>query len=286
MFPKSAQVLLVGCTLLLGLTGCPGDASKKMADKQKALDDKKANDKAKADEKQKAAEAPKDVVRLDPPWEDSAYVLLRSDGACPENFWALFGGDPPGATKEEKKANAARRPELAKALREKTYLVKLRAPDDVKLHPFDATKNEFPVDVLGTIDCTDSIGRIAIAWTAAKAGDPGASAAKEGAEVTQNIWMAPPMKFNLPMKGMADAKEFDQKNKLGLSARLFFKLGKGETDKKLKKMAKVVEKAAGETLTIGGGTEDWGAGRMIRAEGVGVRIASEKEKTSLIERKP
>ena len=156
----------------------------------------------------------------------------------------------------------------------------------MKLFPFDATKNEFPLDVVGTIDCTDSMGHIAIAWSTVKAGDPGSSAAKEGAEVSQNIWMAQPLKFTLPMKGMADAKTFESKNRLGLSARVFFKLGKGEIDKKLKKIAKVVEKAAGETLSIGGGVEDWGAGRMVRAEGVGVQIATDKEKTMVIERKP
>lgn len=274
------------CGALLLAAGCPSDASKKTADKLKALEEKKAADKKAADQKELLAELPKDVVKLDPPWEDPSYVVIKQDGPCPENFWALFGGDVPGATKEEKKANAAKRPELAKALRAQTYLVKLRAPDDVKLHPFDATKNEFPLDVIGTIDCTDSAGHIAIAWSPVKAGDPGNSAAKEGAEITQNVWMAQPLSFRLPMKGMADAKEFDQKNRLALSARLFFKLGKGEIDKKLKKIGKVVEKAAGETLTIGGGVEDWGAGRMVRAEGVGVRVATEKEKTMVFERKP
>jgi len=286
MFPSSTRLLLFGSALALGLTGCPSDGAKRMADKQKALDAKKAADKAKAEQKEMLADLPKDVVRLDKPWEDASYVQLRADGPCPENFWALFGGEPPGATKEEKKANAARRPELAKALREQTYLVKLRGPDDVKLFPFAASRNEFPVDLIGTIDCSDSIGRVAIAWSTVKAGDPSASAAKEGAEVTQNIWMAQPLKFALTMKGMADAKEFEQKNRFGLSARLFFKLGKTEIDVKLKKMAKVVEKAAGETITQGGGVEDWGAGRMVRADGLGVRIASDKEKTTLVERKP
>ena len=286
MFSHSLRLFLCCSALWLGLTGCPSNASKKTADKVKAIEDKKSADKQAAESKQAQADKPKDAVRLDPPWEDSTYIPLRADGPCPENFWALFGGEAPGATKQEKKANAARRPELAKALRAQTYLVKLRAPDEVKLFPFDATKNEFPLEVAGTIDCTDSIGHIAIAWSSVKAGDPGASAAKEGADVTQNIWMAQPLKFVLPMKGMADAKEFDQKNRLGLSARVFFKLGKGEIDKKLKKIAKVVEKAAGETLSIGGGVEDWGAGRMVRAEGVGVRVASDKEKTMLIEKRP
>lgn len=159
MFLKSAAIAL----FVLGLTGCPNDASKKTADKLKALDERKAADKLKADQKETLADLPTDVVKLDAPWDESGHVLLRSDGACPENFWALFPGEAPGATKEEKKANAAKRPELAKALRDQSYLVKLRAPDDVKLFPFDATKNEFPLEVMGSIDCTDSVGHVAIA---------------------------------------------------------------------------------------------------------------------------
>lgn len=278
MFDNS--LLCGSLVVLLGLTGCPGDGKKKMEERQKQLDEKKEAQ-AKAEAKTTAAPA-KEVVQLDKPWEDSSYVMLRADAACPDNFWALFPGDPPGANKDEKKANGARRADLAKALREQTYLVKLRGPDDVKLLPFDATKNEFPVEVLGTIDCSDSIARVAIAWSAIKAGDPGASAAKEGADVTQNVWMGTKLRFALPMKGMADAKEFEQKNKLGLSARLFFKLGKVEVDKKLKKMPKV----KGEGLDFGGGVEDWGAGRMVRAEAVGTRLAIDKEKTTLIEKKP
>lgn len=279
--------IVCALVVLAVVTGCPSDGSKKTAEKLKALEDKRAADKKAADQKEMLAELPKDVVKLEPPWEDPSYVVIRPDGPCPENFWALFGGEAPGANKEEKKANAAKRPELAKALKAQTYMVKLRAPDDVKLHPFDATKNEFPLDVLGTVDCTDSMGHVAIAWSAqVKAGDPGNSAAKDGAEVTQNVWMAQPVQFRLPMSGMAQAKEFDQKNRLALSARVFFKLGKTEIDKKLKKIGKVVEKAAGETLTIGGGVEDWGAGRMVRGEGVGVRVATDKEKTMVMEKKP
>ena len=286
MFPNRWRVVPFAALLLLGLGGCPSSGAKKMEEKQKALDDQRAADKVKQEQKEMLTDLPKDVFHLDKPWEDSAYVELRSDGPCPPNFWALFAGETPGATKEEKKANNAKRPELAKALREQTYLVKLHGPDVVKLKPYDAPKGWFPLEVIGTIDCSDSIGRVAIAWSAAKAGDPGNSAAKEGSEITQNIWTAEPVKFTLPMKGMSDAKEFDTKNRLGLSARIFFKLGKTDLDRKLKKIPKVMEKAAGETLSMGGGTEDWGAGRMVHADGIGIRIASEKEKTTLVEKKP
>jgi hypothetical protein len=257
-----------------------------MEEKQKALDAVHAAAKAKQEQKELLSDLPKNVFHLDKPWEDTAYVELRADGPCPPNFWALFPGETPGATKEEKKANNASRAELAKALREQTYLVKLHGPDVVKLLPYDAPKGWFPLEVIGTIDCTDSIGRVALAWSAVKAGDPGNSAAKEGADVTQNMWMAEPVKFTLPMKGMSDAKVFDTKNRLGLSARIFFKLGKAEQDRKMKKLPKATQKASGETIDMGGGTEDWGAGRMVRADGLGIRVATDKEKTMLVEKKP
>ncbi len=286
MFSNRSRVVAFAGLVQLGLAGCPSSGAKRMEEKQKALDEKRASDKAKAEQKELVGDLPKDVFHVGPPWEDSSYVEIRSDGPCPPNFWALFAGETPGATKEEKKANNAKRTELAKALKEQTYLVKLHGPEVVKLKPYDAPKGWFPLEVAGTIDCTDSIGRVAITWSTAKAGDPGNSAAKEGSEITQNIWTAEPLKYTLPQKGMSEAKEFDTKNKLGLSARIFFKLGKTEIDRKLKKIPKVTEKAAGESLSMGGGTEDWGAGRMVRADGIGIRVATDKEKTMLIEKKP
>ena len=226
-----------------------------------------------------------EVVKVPPPYADEGNVVLHSDGDCPDGLWALFNGDVPGATKEEKKVNAAKRPELTKALREKTYLVKFRAPEEVKLSPYDAPNGRFNVLVHGSIDCSDSIGHIAIAWTAAKAMTPPPSAAQEGAEVTQNIWLAPPVDFQMPMPTMAQAKEFNDKNRLTLSARVVLKLGKTDVDVKKKKMAKVQAEAAGEKLSMGGGVEDWGAGRLVRAEIVGVRLASDREKTTVAEKK-
>lgn len=261
------------------------DPAKKLSDKQKQLDAAKQKETDRKDGLAKSKTPVLEEVKLGPPWEDPGYVELKADRPCPEGFWALFPGEAPGDTKEQKKANQAKRAELAKALREKTYLVKLRGPPNVVLQPFDGPKGVFPLEVLGTIDCTDAFGRVAIAWTDAKAGDPGASAAKQGAEVTQNIWMAPPLSYTVPMQTAAEAKEFANRHKITISARVVFTLGKAEVDKKLKKIGRVVEKAAGETLTMGGGVEDWGAGRMVRGQLKALRVAIEAEKTPLIEQK-
>lgn len=265
------------------LFACPEDRAAR-AEKQLA-DLKAKQDAQKAAKQEEKLVAPIDVVKLDPPYDDASSERLVPDGACPEGLWALFPGEAPGATPDEKKANAARRAEVAKTFVGKQFLYRLRAPNQVVLKPHDAAAGVLPIEVLGTVDCTDALGRIAIAWTNAKADSPNASAAKEGSELVQNMWLAPPVAFSLPIKSMTEAKTFMQNNALGLTARVVFTMGKAEVDKKLKKVAKVQEKAAGETLAFGGGTEDWGAGRLVRAELVGLRVAVDQEKKQLFELK-
>jgi hypothetical protein len=269
--------------------GCGNKKSNKSRTEQQLDELQKKKDadaqKKEKDEKAKLAPAAAEVVNLSSPYTDASSTLINPDGPCPEGMWALFPGDPPGATKEEKKANAAKKKDLADSFKGKQFLIKLRGPGQVTLKPYDAPKGSFPVEVLGTIDCTDPAGRIAIAWTAAKAGDPGNSAVHEGSDITQNIWMAPPLPFELKMTSQQEAKDFFGKNVIGLSARVVFTLGKVEVDKKIKRVKKVTEKAAGESLGFGGGDEDWGAGRMVHAELVGVRVATDREKKELFDQK-
>lgn len=281
-------VPLLVLALAVSTAGCGDSKAKRAQEQLEALKKKQeAEAKAKAEKANKPiATEPKDPVKLDPPYDERQATVIVPDGPCPEGFWALFPGDAPGTTPEEKKANAAKRKELAEKLRAQKYLVKLRGGAQVTLSPYDAPKGQFTIDVLGTVDCTDSFGHIAIAWTDAKAGDPGASAAKDGAEVTQNVWMAPPVPFTLPIKSMTEAKAFNDQNRFGLSARVGFTLGKVEVDKKIKRVSKVTEKveAAGETISIGGGSEDWGAGRLVRVDLLGIRVATDQEKKQLFEK--
>lgn len=270
--------------LAVALLGCPDKAANRTKQQLEALQ-KKKEEKARAD-KEDVAPLPMPTVRLDPPYDDLSAVVINGDGPCPEGFWALLPGDAPGATPEEKKVNAQRRQLLVDDLKSKTYLVKLRLPQ-VTLKPFDAPKGTFTVEVVGSVDCQEQLShqRIALAWTDAKAGVP-PGGAYDGAEVAPNLWLAPPVTFSLPMKTMAEAKEFEQKNRIGISARVAFKLGKGEVDKKLKKVAKVQVEAHGEKLSTGGGVEDWGAGPLVRAELIGLRVATGGEKVQLLELRP
>lgn len=273
------------CALALAACNQQDKAGKRAQEKLKQAEAEKAEKLKKDAETDANRFKPKEgeVVKLGSPWDDGTPIV--NEGPCPDGIWSLFKSDVPGADKAEKKANEGKRGDLAKAIKEQTFMVKLRAPDQVVLKPFDAPKGEFPLEVNGSIECTDSFGHVSIAWTTAKAGDPGNSAAKQDAEITQNYWVAQPVTFSIPMKSMAEAKEWSNKNKIGMSARVVFKLGKVDVDKKLHKVAKVTEKAAGETITIGGGTEDWGAGRLVHAELIGLRVATDREKTQLFEKK-
>ena len=279
---------LLSSFLIVILVGCnSGSSASRASDQLAALKKKQeAEAKAKKDKDNKLEPLPVEVVKLDAPYDDTQATVILPDGPCPEGFWALFPGDAPGGSPEEKKANAAKRKELAEAAKAKKYIVKLRAPAQVVLSPYDAPNGKFIIDVNGTIDCTDPIGRIALAWTAVKAGDPGNSAAKADADFAQNAWIAEPAHFDLFIKSLTEAKEFNDKNRFALSARVGFGLGKVEVDKKIKKVAKVTEKvaAAGETLSFGGGNEDWGAGRLIHAELLGLRVATDREKKQVVEK--
>ncbi len=274
---------LMGVFLVLLAPGCKSKSGERAEAQFIKLKERQAAEaKAKAAAREKFLAPQGEAVQLPAPYAESEATVILPDGPCPEGWWALFGGPAPGDNKEEQKANAARRKELADAARARRYLIKLRG-QTVKASAWDEPKGKFDIEVAGTIDCTDSIGRIAIAWSEVKAGDPGTSAAKDGAEVTQNLWMAKPVTFALPMRSTSEAREWDKKNRFGLSARVAFTPGRVEVDRKTKKVGKVSEKAAGETLSFGGGVEDWGAGRLVHAQVLGLRVAVEGEKTQLFE---
>lgn len=269
----------LGLMVSLCLLACSREPSKRT---QQQLEDllakKAAAAKAEREKELKLTPLNVDVVRLEPPWDDGAALVITPDGKCPEGLWALFPKLVPGSTPEEKKANEAQRKTLAESLAKRTFIVKLHAPQMVTLQPFDAPNGRFVIDVAGTIDCTDPTGRIAIAWSDVKAVAP-----PSDNEVVQNIWQAKPVQLTIPMTGLSEAKAFYEKQRFTVSARVVLTPGKTEIDRKIKHIAKISREALGETVGYGGGDEDWGAGPVLHGELVGVRVATDREKTSLAE---
>ncbi len=249
----------------------------------KQLDDlqkKKAADAEAKKAKENAPPLQAEAVKLDAPYNDEGSDKIVPDAPCPEGMWSLFATEAPGATPEEKKTNEANRKTLAEGIRGKQFMVKLRVGSGVMLRPYDAAKGEVIVEVAGTIDCTDSRGRVAIAWS-----EPKATARGQAGDFAQTYWDAAPVTFTLPMTSMTDAKAFEKDNKVAVSARVVFKPGKVEIDKRIKKVEKLHETAGAETVGYGGGMEDWGAGRLLRAELVGIRVAVDREKRQLFDQR-
>jgi hypothetical protein len=260
--------------------GCGDKKDARWVEQQeKANDEAKAKVKAERQKKEDALYGPKttDTGPKDPFWDDSTLVPIENERACPEGVWALFPGKAPGTEKEEQKKNEAQRADLIKKLKSTRFVTHLKPPNDTKLEEYDAPKGHFPVTVSGLVDCTDSAGHLVIAFTQAKAITPPSSAAKQGAEVTLRIWDAKPTIFILPMKSMSDAKDWKSHHQFDLEARVVYTLGKPEVDRKMFKTSKV--SSAG--MTMGGGAEDWGAGRAIHAVVEGTRLTTDKGRTVL-----
>ena len=284
--PKTLTVLAL--CLAGALTGCDAKPAGQRAQEQLAALQKKRAEAAKAEKIEPLAPLPTNLLKLDQPYDDLQSPVLLPDGPCPEGLWALFPGDGPGLSAdkkrsaEEQKASQARKAALAASFAGKTFMAKFRGAGQVVLHPFDAPNGRFVIDVPGTVDCVDEQGRIAIAWTEAKSIDPGA----ETKDLAQNLWQARPVPFEVAMTSLSDAKSYFDKNHLGLSARVVFTFGKTEVDKKLKRAPKISRDVAGEKLTMGGADEDWGAGRLVHATLVGVRVAADRERTQLFDQRP
>ena len=85
---------------------------------------------------------------------------------------------------------------------------------------------------------------------------------------------ARPLRLVVPFPTASAAKRFAQGEGLGLEARLVYRLGKVDVDSKVKKVS-------GE----GGasGEVDWGAGRLVRVELLGVRLGVDHERTAVME---
>lgn len=227
-----------------------------------------------------AAKPVEEPLKLEPFWDDPSYVRITDQGPCPEGLWALFGGDPPGETPEEKKASLAKKPELKKSLEGTTFLVHMQGPSEVNLGEYVNAKGEQGIDVKSTVICKAPVlGTVTVAFSPeVKPQLP------EGRDFGQYYWLGPAARFGVPMP-FGKANDFRARHKLDLDARLVFRAGKTELHKKLIRSTETAEEAAERKKhnipKVAGGMDDWGAGWVLRAQLLGVRVASDRGRTEL-----
>lgn len=251
--------LVAGCT----------DAKAKMEAAAKARNEAKKALEA-AEEAKRNANKPKvERAKLDAFWDDPAYLRVKTGKPCPEGLWTLFP-EAPGED-AEKAANEAKRAELLAKVKDATFVAVLPFDSGVSVRKFNAKKKQLTVVVDGAMECFDGLGLLALAWgEPAKAvrPPPAADDDEEERQSQQAVWRAQPLLFPLPFPNAKEATAFNEANGAGLEARLVFKLGKTEIDKRTKK-----------------GEPDWGAGRLIHVDVLGVRVATDHEKLLLAEKK-
>ncbi len=257
--------MVVGMVLAVG-AGCT-DSKKKMAEAQKArAEAKKAFEEA--EELKRNAGKPKiEPAKLEPFWADPAYLRVKTGKPCPEGMWALFPETPGEGA--DKTANEARRSELAAKNHAATFVAVLPFDSGVTLRKYNAKKKAMTVQVDGVMECVDGLGLLAVAWgQPAKAVRPPKPDDDEEEISQQAVWRAQPLTFSLPFPTAAEAQAFRESQGIGVEARIVFTLGKIDVDKRGKK-----------------GEVDWGAGRLVHVELVGVRIATDHEKVLLAEQR-
>lgn len=260
-------VLLAALAIVAAAAACTDSKAKVEAAQKARAEAKKALEAA--EEAKRNANKPKfEPAKLEPFWDDPAYLRVKIGKPCPDGMWALFPETPGEGA--EKEANEARRAELAAKAKEATYVAVLPFDSGVTLRKYNPKKKALTVQVDGVMECFDGLGILAVAWgEPAKAVRPPAPDDDEEEQQSQQaVWRAQPLLFPLPFPTAKDAQAFREAGGVGVEARLVFKLGKTEIDKRTKK-----------------GEPDWGAGRLIHVELLGVRVATDHEKQLLAEKK-
>ena len=101
----------------------------------------------------KAGDEADDLPKKKTWWDNAEFVTIEDGEDCPYDLWALFPTYTPGGDEFERKANAAKRAELVKKLKETTFVLKMDSIPGVKLEDYDFKKKAFPVVVEGIHSC-------------------------------------------------------------------------------------------------------------------------------------
>lgn len=273
--------LLVLAPVLAALAlGC-ADRSKKIEEAQKKRDAEKKAQQEAAEAKRKAAAPKVEEAELEPFWGDPAYIRISTGRPCPEGLWALFSGAP-GETEAERAANEKKREAYVAKLRGATFVTVLAHGGGLTLRKYNKKKKRITVEVDGLVECFDTLGLISAAWgEPAKPFRPKApDDDEEELQAPQAVWRAQPLHFSLPFANAAEAKVFTEREGVGTAARLVYTLGKVDVDKKLAKTARPDGVGGVKDDTL-----DWGAGRLVHVNLLGVRVSTGHEKVELVVQK-
>jgi hypothetical protein len=261
--------------------GCT-DNKTKMKEAQKKRDAEKKAQEEKEAARLKALQPKVDRAKLDAFWDDPSFLRVALGRPCPEGLWSIFPGTP-GEGDAEIKRNEEKRAEYAEKMKNATFAVLLAHGNGVTMRKYNAKKKTLTVEVDGLVECYDKLGLLSVAW-----GDPAKpfrppapdDDEEEAMSSPQAVWRAQPLLFPLPFPNAKEANAFRDKQGLGLETRIVFKLGKIDLDKKAQKTELPLPDGGAMKNEV-----DFGAGRLVHVQVLGVRVGTDFEKTLLAEKK-
>ena len=269
---------LVLLAVLACSSGCV-DNKTKMREAQKKRDAEKKAQEDKEAARLKALQPKVDRARLDSFWDDPSFLKVSLGRPCPEGLWSIFPGTPGEGAEQTR--NESKREELAEKMKSSTFVVLLAHGNGVTMRKYNPKKKQLTVEVDGLVECYDGLGLLSVAWgQPAKPFRPPPPDADEEEMTPQAVWRAQPLLFPLPFPNAAEANKFRDKAGLGLETRIVFKLGKIDIDKKKLKTEKPLPDAGAVKEEL-----DWGAGRLVHVDVLGVRVGTDFEKTLLTEKR-
>ena len=276
MIRRGTSLMLIA-VLALG-SGCV-DNKAKMKEAQKKRDAEKKGQEEKEAARLKALQPRVDRAKLDSFWDDPSFLKVSLGRPCPEGLWSMFPGTPGEGA--ELTRNEGKRAELAEKMKSATFVVLLAHGNGVTMRKYNAKKKQLTVEVDGLVECYDGLGLLSVAWgQPARPFRPPPPDADEEEMTPQAVWRARPLLFPLPFPNAAEANKFRDKAGLGLETRIVFKLGKIDVDKKVGKTARPLPDAGAVKEEV-----DWGAGRLVHVDVLGVRVGTDSEKTMVAEKR-
>ena len=274
----------LGTSLLIAAlsvsAGCV-DNKTKMREAQKKRDAEKKAQEEKEAARLKALQPKVDRAKLDSFWDDPSFLRVSLGRPCPEGLWSMFPGTPGEGAEQTR--NEAKRAEYVEKMKSATFSVLLAHGNGVTMRKYNAKKKTLTVEVDGLVECYDGLGLLSVAWgDPAKPFRPAApdDDEEEAMSSPQAVWRAQPLLFPLPFPNAKEANAFRDKQGLGLETRIVFKLGKIDMDKKAQKTELPLPDGGAMKNEV-----DFGAGRLVHVQVLGVRVGTDFEKTLLAEKK-
>ncbi len=214
-------------------------------------------------------------------WSAPDVVVFRDHQPCPDGLWSVFPGDAPGEDEFARHESASHRAELATRIRSTRFLLAVNDVNSAQLGNYNFSTHSFTLTLYpdgDVVACTNgdaggsaqARSEIAIGLNSARSVDmtPG----NDGL-VGFHTWEITPLRFRVSVP-QGDAEEFAERHRNTLNFQMGWRVGGARIDRRMAR-----DQASREL-------DDYGAGRLIQATAVAVRVYNRDTEEILVDTSP